>query len=354
MLRETFPKVRRVVSPPAARPAGWIDRLEDLAGIPGFEQSGLEPVAARFPLRISPYYLNLIKDAGDPVGRQVIPDCRELEDPVTDPDPLDEEGQSPLPGLVHRYPDRVLLLATDSCAVHCRFCMRKRKVAFGKTDLERVLDYIAAAPAVREVILSGGDPLMLPDRDLERILARLRRMDHVEVIRIHTRIPCVWPERVTESRARLLARFHPLYVMVHFNHPRELTPLARRACSLLAGAGIVLGSQTVLLAGINDDPETLARLLRGLVRMRVRPYYLHQLDRLPGTAHFRVSLSRALDLMAGLRGHISGLAVPQLMIDLPGGGGKIPLLPEYIVERRPDFLRIRNFQGRIFEYPCEE
>ncbi len=337
-----------------ASPAGWIEDLEDLVAVAGFEKSGLAPATGRFPLRITPYYLSLIKEAGDPIGRQVIPDCREMDDPACGLDPLNEESQSPLPGLVHRYPDRVLLLVTEKCAVHCRFCMRKRKVAFGETDLEKAMDYVAASPKVREVILSGGDPLMLPDQALEKILARIRRIKHVEVIRIHTRIPCVWPERVSRGLAGLLARFHPLYVMVHFNHLREITPFSARACSLLADAGIALGSQTVLLAGINDDPSAMAALLRALVRIRVRPYYLHFLDRLPGTAHFRVPLSQALDLMARLRGYVSGLAIPHLMLDLPGGGGKIPLLPEYVVERKAGVLRIRNFQGRIFEYPCEE
>lgn len=335
-------------------PRRWVERLDDLAGMPGFQGAGLEPAVERFPLLLNSYYLGLIKEAGDPIGRQVVPDRRELDDPASEPDPLNEEGQSPLPGLVHRYPDRVLLLVSNQCAVHCRFCMRKRKVSFGQTGLPEALKYISMNSGIKEVILSGGDPLMLSDHTLESILRRIRRIDHVEVIRIHTRVPCVWPQRVTGETARLLARFQPLYLMVHFNHPREITARSAEACSLLAAAGIPLGSQTVLLAGVNDDKKILAGLLRGLVRMRVRPYYLHLLDRLPGTAHFQVPLSRALEIMAGLRGHLSGLAVPQMMIDLPGGGGKVPLLPEYVVGRRPGVILLRNFQGRIFEYPCEQ
>ncbi len=329
----------------------WFESLEELERLPGFRNEGLKPVVDRFALRINSYYLDLIREAGDPLGRQVIPDRRELDDPVFDLDPLNEEGQSPVPSLVHRYPDRVLLLVSDSCAVHCRFCMRRRKVAAGQPDLEPAFAYIAERRKVREVILSGGDPLMLSDARLEIILSRLRQIKHVELIRIHSRVPSAWPSRITPELARMLASFHPLFLVAHFNHPREITSFSARACGLLADAGIPLGCQSVLLAGVNDDYQTQVDLLTSLLRIRVRPYYLHQLDPISGTAHFRVPLAQALDLMSRLRGNLTGLAIPQLMIDLPGGGGKVPLVPEYVVSRKPGLWKIRNFKGQVFDYP---
>ena len=315
----------------------------------------MESAARTFPIRITPYFLSLIRNADDGLGRQVVPDPRELDDPCTYADPLGEEEQSPVPLIVHRYPQRVIFLVSNTCAVHCRFCMRKRRVAAPNCvqphDLEAGLDYIRRRKEINEVILSGGDPLMLSDDHLIKILSALRQAPHVRILRIHSRVPSVWPQRITPSLVRRLTSLHPLFVNIHFNHPDEITPATESACALLADAGIPLGSQTVLLRGINDHSEVLHRLMEALLSIRVKPYYLHQIDRVPGTAHFQVPIDRSLDLMAGMRGRLSGLAMPHFMIDLPGGGGKMELLPESIIQKSPDYWLIRNFQGRIFRYP---
>ncbi len=316
----------------------------------------LAQVAARFPMKIDPYFLGLIRSADDPLGRQVIPHPDELLDAAGTEDPLAEEHQSPAPQILHRYPHRVVFLVSSRCAVHCRFCMRKRRVAAGPqvpaAMIEAGLDYIRAHPEINEVILSGGDPLMLADDRLLSILQALRRIGHLRWLRLHSRMPIVQPQRVTPELARLLARFHPLYLNIHCNHPAEITPQSAAACGLLADAGIALGSQSVLLRGVNDAAESLKALFEGLLAIRVKPYYLHQLDRVPGTAHFQVPLTVGLELMAALRGRLSGLAIPHYMIDLPGGGGKIALTPEAVVERHPAHWRVRNWQGKIYDYPC--
>lgn len=319
------------------------------------DPEALKPVVQTFPMRITPYVMSLISGPGDALARQVIPDPRELEDACADPDPLTEEVQSPAPLVVHRYPGRVILLVSNRCAVYCRFCMRKRRVGGpGPASPEALaagLNYIALHPEIHEVVLSGGDPLMLSDDELTRIMTSLRRIRHVKIVRIHTRAASVWPQRITPLLARRLSAFHPLFVNVHFNHPDEITPDAQRACALLAGAGIPLGSQTVLLKGINDDPEVLYQLLNALLCIRVKPYYLHQIDRVPGTAHFQVPIDTGLALMSELRGRISGMGMPHFMIDLPGGGGKIELLPESILQKSENYWDIRNFQGRTYRYP---
>ncbi len=321
------------------------------------DPESLKAVVRAFPMRINPYFLSLIKDPGDGLARQVIPDPRELADPCDNADPLAEEKQSPAPLIIHRYPGRVIFLVSNQCAVYCRFCMRKRRVgASGRVSAEALaagVDYIAHHPEIREVILSGGDPLMLSDDELTGILVCLRTVPHVKIVRIHTRTPSTWPQRITTLLARRLSAFHPLFVNVHFNHPNEITPDAERACALLAQAGIPLGAQTVLLKSINDDPEVLLRLLEALLCIRVKPYYLHQLDRVPGTAHFQVPVSRGLELMAALRGRLSGMGMPHFMIDLPGGGGKIELLNESIVQKADGYWIIRNFQGRTYRYPTD-
>jgi lysine 2,3-aminomutase len=315
----------------------------------------LEPAARAFPMRITSHFLSLVKAPRDGLARQVFPDPRELDDPCAEADPLAEESQSPAPLIVHRYPRRVIFLVSSECAVHCRFCMRKRRVATSAAvhprDVEAGMDYIRRRGEINEVILSGGDPMMLADDDLVDILSSLRRIPHVRVLRIHSRVASAWPQRITPALARRLAAFHPLFINFHFNHPEEITPEAARACTLLADAGIPLGSQTVLLAGINDRPNVLFDLMEALLDIRIKPYYLHQIDRVPGTAHFQVPIQRSLELMAGLRGRLSGMAVPHLMIDLPGGGGKMELLPESVIEQAPDYWLIRNFQGSIFRYP---
>ncbi|MCE1226527.1 MAG: KamA family radical SAM protein [Geobacteraceae bacterium] len=290
----------------------------------------LEQVSALFPCRISSYYAGLITAPHDPIWKQCVPSLEECDDTAQLPDPLDEERLSPVPGLIHRYPDRAVLLVSNRCATYCRFCMRKRKVGCsgGEIDLQAACDYIAATPQLRDIILSGGDPLMLPDDELHQILSALRRIPHVEIIRIGSRIPVTDPSRITPALCRMLAEHHPLYLNTHFNHPMELTPEAARACSLLADAGIQLGNQTVLLKGVNDDSQTLQKLLTSLLRLRVRPYYLHQMDLVRGTAHFRTPLQQGRELIGALRGKVSGLAIPHFVIDLPGGKGKVPVLPD--------------------------
>ncbi len=318
----------------------------------------LLPVVRKYPMRISPYFLSLIQSPDDALGRQVIPDLAELNPaPYLLPDPLCEEPQSPVFNLIHRYPDRVVFMVSDQCAVYCRHCMRKRRLGreTGISDaaVDKAIAYIRTTPAVRDVILSGGDPLMLNDDRLVSILARVREIPHVEIIRIHTRVPGVLPGRVTPALARRLGRFHPLYVNIQFNHPGEITPQSADACRNLSEAGIPLGSQTVLLKGVNDDPRVMMTLMQKLLSIRVRPYYIHHADPVEGTRHFRTSVQTGLEIMRHLRGRLSGMGVPQYMIDLPGGGGKVPLLPEYVLESSSEKLTVKNFEGEIFTYPVE-
>lgn len=310
-------------------------------------------VVQRYPMRITPYYLGLIEEAGDAIWRQCVPDPIELQDDTQTEDPLDEELLSPVPGLIHRYPDRVVWLVSSACAVYCRFCMRKRRVgctvATGGTDCQAIFSYIAAHPEIRDVILSGGDPLLLEDDLLEGILTGLRQIPHVEIIRIGTRAPVTLPERITTGLCRMLKKFHPLYVNTHFNHPKEITTSSAQACARLADSGIPLGNQTVLLKGINDDPQVMKRLMQLLLKIRVKPYYLHQMDLIKGTRHFRTSVERGLQIMECLRGFTSGLASPYYAIDLEGGKGKVPLLPDY-VRRENGELLIRSYRGDIVKY----
>lgn len=311
-------------------------------------------VSLRYPVRISNYYASLIKAPGDAIWKQCMPDERELEDDLQCPDPLNEETLSPVPGLIHRYPDRVVLLVSNRCAVYCRFCMRKRRVGSGDSplgadELARALDYITAHPEIHDVILSGGDPLMLDDKSLSAILSGLRAIPTVTVIRIGTRIPVTLPERITPQLCTLLKKFHPLYINTHFNHPAEITADSAAACALLADAGIPLGNQTVLLKGVNDSVETMRALMSGLLALRVKPYYLHQMDLVQGTAHFRTSVRTGLEIIRGLRGHISGLAVPHYVIDLPGGKGKVAILPDD-VETRGTTLHLRTYTGEQVSY----
>jgi len=291
----------------------------------------VEAVSRRYRLRVPRPYLDLVAEPGDPIWRQSVPARAELEEAHLAEDPLAEDAphNAPVPHLSHRYPDRALLLVTDLCPMFCRFCMRKRKTlrgaAIDTATVERAIAHIRATPAIREVIVSGGDPLMLPDARLDALLGELRAVPHVEVLRVHTRMPCVEPRRVTAALARMLARHRPLFVGVHFNHPRELTPAAGRALALLADAGLPLHSQTVLLNGVNDDARVLADLFRGLLRWRVHPYYLHHADLIPGTAHFRTSIQRGLGIVDELRREAPELAMLHYVLDTPGGGGKVPL-----------------------------
>jgi lysine 2,3-aminomutase len=310
------------------------------------------------PLAITPYYAGLIDpdNPEQPIRRTMVPVVSELLVSTGESsDPLGEESHSPAPGLIHRYPDRVLFLVTDYCSSYCRYCTRSRMVGrrkvSGKKQWQQAIDYIAATPTVRDVLLSGGDPLTLPDEQIDWLLGRLRRIPHVELIRIGTKAPIVLPQRITPELVEMLKKHHPLWMSIHCTHPDELTSEACQAFTRLADAGIPLGSQTVLLAGINDSVETMRRLMHGLVKSRVKPYYLYQCDPILGSSHFRTPISKGLEIYSGLRGHTTGYAVPNYVIDAPGGGGKIPLIPETVAGREGNDLLIRNYEGNIYRYP---
>ncbi len=328
---------------------------EEVAEVFGLDLEAVRRVADRFPLCINPYYLRLIKAKGDPLYRQVVPDPRELEEHGAAQDPLAEDAHSPVPGIVHRYPDRVLFLAASACASYCRFCTRRRLVGSAAPlppgAVEAGLEYIRRHPEVRDVIVSGGDPLLLADERIEAILKPLRAIPHVEILRLGTRVPCFLPQRVTARLVRMLKRYQPLYLNVHFNHPDEVTPQAARALNRLADAGFPLGNQTVLLKGVNDDPAVMRRLMQALLRCRVRPYYIYQADPVAGTDHLRTTVQQGLEVMRGLRGWTSGLAVPQFVIDAPGGGGKVPLLPDYVESITEESVVLRNYEQQRFVYP---
>jgi len=320
----------------------------------GTEAASMEKAANSFPVRINKYYLSLIQSPHDQLGRQVIPSPLEIADKSLNGDPLSEDADSPVPHLVHRYPDRVLLLATYQCAIYCRFCTRRRSVGRTPTptdsEMSKALSYIAEHTEIRDVIVSGGDPLMLSDPVLGSLLARIRAIKHVEIIRVDSRMPCSMPHRITPELCRELQKHHPIYINTHFNHPRELTPDAVAACNRLADAGIPLGNQTVLLKGVNDDPETMKQLMRGLLAARVKPYYLYQCDPVAGTEHFRTTVEKGLEIISSLRGHISGMAIPAYVIDAPGGGGKVPALPPDVLEITSEKVVVRNYEGKVFEY----
>jgi lysine 2,3-aminomutase len=313
----------------------------------------------KLALAITPYFFNLI-DAGDencPIRRQVVP---RVEETYTAPwemsDPCGEDAHSPVPGLVHRYPDRVLFLVTDRCAAYCRYCTRSRMVSNATgydfhPEFERQIEYVREHPQIRDVLLSGGDPLLLSDDKLEFLLSRLRAIPHVEFLRIGTRIPIFLPQRITPELCAMLRKYHPLFISIHANHPRELTTEAREALGRLADAGVPLGNQAVLLRQINDDPAVMRALMQKLLMCRVKPYYIYQCDLISGSAHLRASVRRGLEIMESLRGHTTGYAVPQYVIDAPGGGGKVPVNPDYVLSRNKDRVIIRNFEGHIFEYP---
>jgi lysine 2,3-aminomutase len=280
---------------------------------------------------------------------------QELQDENAEEDPLHEDEDSPVPRLTHRYPDRVLFLITDRCPMYCRFCTRKRMVGRASDVTEKTIamgiEYIRNHTEIRDVLLSGGDPLMVIDEKLEHIISSLRAIPHVEIIRIGTRFPCVLPSRITDKLCNMLKKYHPIFLNTHFNHPREITPQAREACERLANAGIPVGCQTVLMKGVNDDPEVMKELMHKLVMMRVRPYYLYQTDLTRGTNHFRARVEIGLQIIEALRGHTTGFAVPQFVIDAPGGGGKIPLLPDYLVRFNRKEVVLRNFEGKEYRYP---
>ena len=328
-------------------PADLPDHLK-----PGKEADQVNSV---YPMRLNPYYLSLIKTKGDPLWLQAVPQHIELADQVCLEDPLAEENLSPVANLIHKYPDRVLFLVNNQCAMYCRFCTRKRKVGTAAMEindetLTAGLDYIARTSQIRDVLVSGGDPLLLSDERLDSILTRLRAINHVEIIRLGSRVPCSLPMRVTPELCQVLAKHHPLYINTHFNHPREISPEAAQACNRLADAGIPLGCQTVLLTGVTDDLATLRQLFRQLLSIRDKPYYLFQGDLSRGTNHFRTKVECGQQIMRGLIGHVSGMAIPTLALDGPQGSGKIPLTPTYI-HSCDQQLVFTNYLGETCFYP---
>ena len=338
-----------------------LEDLERIVRLTEDERTAIARHSGPLPFAVTPYYLSRIDadNPDQPLRRTMIPVTDEyLRSPGEAEDPLAEDKDSPVPGIVHRYPDRVLFLVANSCASNCRYCTRSRMVEnpdsnsiFYQAQWEQAIAYIDAHPEVRDVLLSGGDPLTLSDEKLDWLLSRLRRIPHVEFIRIGTKVPVVMPQRITVSLMRVLKRYHPLWMSIHATHPDELTVEMREACARLADAGIPLGSQTVLLAGINDSVETMKKLMHGLLTARVKPYYLYQCDPILGSSHFRTPVRKGLEIIQGLRGHTTGYAVPTYVIDAPQGGGKIPILPESVVGRDGDDLVLRNYQGLYFRYP---
>jgi lysine 2,3-aminomutase len=335
-----------------------VDSGKDLVERFGFDKELADRLNKLFHIRVNPYYLSLIRYPGDPIWLQCIPDAVELEDRNGLEDPLNEDADSPVPSITHRYPDRALFLVTSQCSMYCRFCTRKRKVSdstkINSKWIQDGVDYIASHPEIRDVILSGGDPLMVTDYVLERILSSLRAIPHVEIIRLGTKMPCVLPQRITPKLCKMLKKYHPIYVNTHFNHPWECTPEAEKACAMLADAGCPVGNQAVLMKGVNDDADVMLELHRKLLKMRVRPYYIYQADLTKGTNHFRTPVRKGLEIMDKLRGHTSGLAIPYYVIDAPGGGGKIPLLPQYVLGRNGKDIILRNYKYEIFTYPDVE
>ena len=322
------------------------------------EAEGIKKALAKFRMAITPYYLSLIdpNDPYDPIRRQCIPAGAECNIAPADlNDPLHEDEDSPAPGLTHRYPDRVLFLITDMCSMYCRHCTRRR-FAGQKDDespserIEKCLAYIEKTPQVRDVLLSGGDALMVSDKKLEYIIQRLRAIPHVEIVRIGSRTPVVCPQRITDDLCNMLKKYHPIWLNTHFNHPNEMTPEAQAAVAKLADAGIPLGNQTVLLRGVNDCVHVMKKLMHELVKNRVRPYYIYQCDLSMGLEHFRTPVSKGIEIIENLRGHTSGYAVPTFVVDAPGGGGKTPVMPTYVISQSPDKVILRNFEGVITTY----
>ncbi len=324
-------------------------RLAELKG----DMDEINRVKRKYPMKIPRYYLDLIKDKDDPIWRQAVPSKEELEDRFNLEDPLQEEDHTPVPYLVHKYPDRVLLLSSSKCAMYCRFCTRKRKVGrlqqIPIEDVFNAIEYIRSHEEVRDVIVSGGDPLMRSDSELEEILKRLRSIPHLDIIRIGTRMPCVQPSRITPRLVNILKRYHPLFMNIHFNHPNEITSESSAALKRLADAGIPLGSQTVLLKGVNDDPQVMRELMQKLIKCRVKPYYLYQCDLVKGVDHFRTPVESGMEIMRSIQGFTSGLCLPHFVID--GPGGKVPISPQYVKDITPDQIIITNFMNDLYSYP---
>ena len=335
------------------------EQLKEILDLTPEEIEGIKHSKGRLALAVTPYFASMMdpNNPNCPIRRQAIPRMEEFHLSKNDMvDPCGEDKDSPVPGLVHRYPDRVLLLVTDQCAVYCRYCTRRRLVGSNERSItqgnfEEVLKYLKNHRKVRDVLLSGGDPLLLENERLEEILSRLRALPHIELLRIGTRAPVTLPQRITGGLVRMLKKYHPLMISIHFTHPKEITEAVKRACSDLADGGIPLGSQTVLLKGINDKPYIMKKLVQELLKIRVRPYYIYQCDLAMGTEHFRTSVATGIQIIEKLRGYTTGYAVPTYVVDAPGGGGKIPGEPVYLVSRGKGKIVLRNYEGKIFEYP---
>jgi len=333
-------------------------KLSEILDVSTIDDVDFLSKSRKLPLRITPYYASLLhgKPNDYPLTKSVVPNKLELIlSPGEENDPLHEESMCPVDNLVHRYPDRVLMLSTGFCSVYCRYCTRshmvlKDKKHYGLKAWERSIEYIKNNPNVRDVVVSGGDPLTMPDKHIEYLLSSLRAIPHVEIIRIGTKVPMVLPQRITMSLVKMLKKYHPLYMSIHSIHPDEITPEVNEAVSRIANAGIVMGSQTVLLKGVNDNVATMKELMHQLLKIRIRPYYIYQCDPIPGSSHFRTPVSKGLEIIRGLRGFTSGYAIPHYVIDAPGGGGKIPLLPEYYQGRDGDYVVMKNFEDKIFKY----
>ena len=335
-----------------------LDQLKKYVKLTPAEEEGVKKTLSTLRMAITPYYLSLIdpNDPHDPVRRQCIPTELETHQAAADLlDPLHEDEDSPTPGLTHRYPDRVLFLITDMCSMYCRHCTRRRFA--GQTDnecskdrIEKALEYIEKTECVRDVLLSGGDALMVSDKKLEYIISRLRQIPHVEIVRLGTRTPVVCPQRITPELCDMLKKYHPVWINTHFNHPNEVTAESRRACEMLANAGVPLGNQSVLLRGVNDCVHVMKNLVHELVKMRVRPYYIYQCDLSMGLEHFRTPVSKGIEIIEGLRGHTSGFCIPTFVVDAPGGGGKTPVMPQYVISQAPGKVVLRNFEGVITTY----
>ena len=336
-----------------------LSQLENHLNLSNKERNGVILSGNKLSLSITPHFFNLIEanNPDCPIRKQVIPTVDEISVSSEEmSDPCGEDSHMPVPGLVHRYPDRVLFLLTDRCASYCRYCTRSRVVSGAgennlKTNFEDAFQYLENNKSIRDVLFSGGDPLLYADNKLEKIIKRIRNIKHIEFIRIGTRIPIFLPQRITPNLCNMLKKYHPLWMSVHTNHPKELTSEVKQALEMLADSGIPLGNQSVLLKGVNDDTSTMKSLVHKLLQCRVRPYYLYQCDLIEGSSHLRTSASKGIEIIEGLRGHTSGYAVPQFVIDAPGGGGKIPINPEYVVEKNSKQLKIRNYEGKSFIYP---
>jgi len=335
-----------------------VEELKKYIPLTEHEEQGVKECLKTLRMSITPYYLSLIDptNPNDPVRKQAIPTSDELKVSDADlDDPLHEDGDSPVPGLTHRYPDRALLLITDQCAMYCRHCTRRRFA--GQNDgaqpvdrIDKAIEYIRNTPAIRDVLLSGGDALLMSDDRLEYIIKKLREIPHVEIVRIGSRVPVVMPQRITDNLVNMLKKYHPVWLNTHFNHPKEITPEAIEACTKMVNAGIPLGNQSVLLRGVNDCMHVMMKLVNDLANIRVRPYYIYQCDLSNGIEHFRTPVAKGIEIMEGLRGHTSGYAVPTFVVDAPGGGGKIPVMPNYVLSQSADKVILRNYEGVITTY----